>query len=199
MQASVGTQRERRDLRQQFLGVRRHITTTQPHVVRHLVQGLRTWLQMMRFRCVGSYAPFRGEPDISEAFVSVGSEEKLPTVALPVVTNQVEAVMQYMEVTPQTTLIRGAYGISEPAGGRFVVPEVIFSPCVAVTANGFRLGNGGGYFDRYLTRLLEQGIRPVTVAVAYEALMTTEFQPEPHDQAFDWIATETGVRRATPL
>lgn len=88
----------------------------------------------------------------------------------------------------------GTFGITEPVGGIPVVPDVIFAPCVAVTSSGFRLGNGGGFFDRWLADPATEAV--VTVAVAAEGLVTKEFEPQLHDRPFQWLATENGVRRA---
>ena len=85
----------------------------------------------------------------------------------------------------------GSYGIEEPIEDYSVEPEVILVPCVGVTREGYRLGNGGGYFDRWLAER-----NPVTVAVAYEALVTEDFAPEEFDIPLDWILTESGIRRA---
>jgi len=68
-----------------------------------------------------------------------------------------------------------------------------------VTPEGFRLGNGGGFFDRYMAKMAAENRRPMTVAVAYDALVTNDFCPQAHDVAFDWIATESGVRRSASL
>lgn len=183
-------------LRRRFLSVREKITATMPQVSVALSEVVCKWLAVRNFGCVGIYMPFRGEPDIREAVRVVQVSGAVLTAAFPVVDDKKARRMHYVAVDEDTGYQTGAYGIAQPVGGRAVVPDVIFSPCVAVTPFGARLGNGGGYFDRYLAELALENIHPVTVAVAYEATVTEEFEALSHDVAFEWIATEAGVRRA---
>ena len=98
--------------------------------------------------------------------------------------------------SPAGELRKNDYGIAEPGETAEVFPDVIFSPCVAFNRRGFRLGNGKGFFDRYLMLPQVRAAAPQTVAVGYEALLTDAFASEPHDVAFGWTATEKGVVKA---
>ncbi len=182
---------ERQRLRRQFLRLRQTVTQENPLAEARLAAAVQWWLSSSSGRCAGVYSPFRGEPDVRPGVESAGL-----ALAYPVVDDKAGGRMHYLRVTADTTFVAGAYGILEPQGGEVVVPDILFSPCVAVTPAGFRLGNGGGFFDRYLAKFAEAKVHPVTVAVAYDALVTEAFQPQAHDAAFDWIATESGVRRS---
>jgi 5,10-methenyltetrahydrofolate synthetase len=59
---------------------------------------------------------------------------------------------------------------------------------------GFRLGNGGGYYDRTFA---EAGLRPVLIGIAYECLRLESIGPEPHDVPVDLVVTEEQVYSAT--
>ena len=190
MQSFLGTTTDRQQLRQRFRALRRAQKTEARQ--RSLEAVLLPWLAARSFRCAGIYAPTAGEPDL----VPVLSQAvTVKTTAYPVVDDAAARSMHYEVVTDETPMVSGAYGIPAPVNGVRTVPDLIFAPCVAITPDGFRLGNGGGYFDRWLSALPEN-IRPVTVAVAWEALVTTDFVPQVHDVALDWIATEAGVRRS---
>jgi 5-formyltetrahydrofolate cyclo-ligase len=75
--------------------------------------------------------------------------------------------------------------------GPVVMPDVLLVPCVGFTASGWRLGYGGGYFDRYLAR--HPGMTTVGVAWSQNELPDGDWRPEPHDQALTIVVTERGV------
>lgn len=185
---------ERQAMRRRFLGLRQVLTRESPQKAVCLAAAIRQWLEGQNGRCVGIYSPFRGEPDVRPGLAAMGI-----ALAYPVVDDKASGRMHYRRVTKSTVFVSGAYGIEEPQGGEVVVPDILFSPCIAVTPEGFRLGNGGGFFDRYMARMTAENRRPMTVAVAYDALVTNDFCPQAHDVAFDWIATESGVWRSASL
>ena len=77
------------------------------------------------------------------------------------------------------------------SSGAVVVPDVVVVPCVGFTASGFRLGYGGGYFDRYLA--LHPHITAVGVALAHAEISEADLAPRPHDIALAVIVTERAV------
>jgi len=83
-------------------------------------------------------------------------------------------------------------GLWEPAeGARTLSPSAIdfaLIPCVACDAEGFRLGRGGGYYDRFL-----KGGRFVKAALCRRALLQEKLPVEAHDEKVDWIITEAGI------
>lgn len=91
-------------------------------------------------------------------------------------------------------MVKGAFGIEEPKIDRLVYPDVIFAPCVGVNRLGVRLGNGGGFFDRYLLQRRLDSKPVTTVAVAFDELVVDENYQQQHDIAFDWIVTESGFK-----
>jgi 5-formyltetrahydrofolate cyclo-ligase len=84
------------------------------------------------------------------------------------------------------------YGIPTPAHGDFLIPEVLLLPVNGFDAAGYRIGYGGGYFDRTLASLLP---RPLVVGVGFELARLDSISPEPHDQRLDAMVTEAGVFR----
>jgi 5,10-methenyltetrahydrofolate synthetase len=83
----------------------------------------------------------------------------------------------------------GHHRIPEPASGQVVTPDLLVIPCVGFDAQGYRLGYGGGYYDRTLAAW-PAATRPVTVGVAYEACRTDTLQREAHDIPLDLIITD---------
>jgi 5,10-methenyltetrahydrofolate synthetase len=73
-----------------------------------------------------------------------------------------------------------------PADGKLIVPNVVIAPVVGFDLQGYRLGHGGGFFDRTLARL---NPKPLTVGVGYpDAELRTIF-PQPYDIPMDWVVT----------
>jgi hypothetical protein len=89
-----------------------------------------------------------------------------------------------------TSAARGLWNIPHPADGKLIVPNVVIAPVVGFDLEGFRLGYGGGFFDRTLARL---NPKPLTIGVGYpEAELRTIF-PQPHDIPMDWVVTGSGT------
>lgn len=185
----------RKELRRTLLKERRKVQLDVPDVVGRLAVCAAHWLDGQDCMRVGFYRPVRGEPDLTDVFSRWVKAAPGRSLCVPVVDDLERKSMHYALWTPQAVRA-GAYGIEEPAFDAPVVPQVIFVPCVGVTRQGYRLGNGGGFFDRWLAEQSRRGRRPVTVAAAFDCLVTDRFVPEDHDEPLDWILTESGCRRA---
>jgi len=107
--------------------------------------------------------------------------------AQPVVTAEA-APMVFRPWTPETPMTTDRHGIPIPAGDQTVVPDVVLLPLVAFDAHGYRIGYGGGYFDRTLAVLAP---RPFAIGVGFELARVTSVRPEPHDVRLDALVTET--------
>lgn len=118
-------------------------------------------------------------------------------IALPVVMEKAAplAFRAWDELTPMAT---GPHGIAHPAQGPAVTPAALLVPAVGFDARGYRLGYGGGYFDRTLAALHAQGSRPLTIATAFEQARMDSLHPLPHDIAMDYVLTEAGLYRRGP-
>ena len=65
-------------------------------------------------------------------------------------------------------------------------------PLNGFDADGYRLGYGGGFFDRTLAALTP---RPLAIGVGFECNRLPSIRPQPHDQRLDWLVTEAGAFR----
>lgn len=110
-------------------------------------------------------------------------------LALPVVVAE-NAPMIFRSWHPGCAMGTDRYGIPIPLEGAALVPDVALLPLVAFDTAGYRLGYGGGYFDRTLASLLP---RPRTIGLGYESIRVETIHPEPHDIPLDAIVTEAGV------
>ena len=86
--------------------------------------------------------------------------------------------------------IEGDYGIAVPATAERVTPQVLLVPCVGIDAQRYRLGYGGGFYDRTLGAM---AVRPVTVGVAFDVARIASIAAQPHDVRLDLAITESGV------
>ena len=103
-----------------------------------------------------------------------------------------KGIMELRQVTDLRQLIPGAYGILEPSADAPLVSldEVDFAilPCLTCNHLGQRLGQGGGYYDRFLSHY-----RGGTVLLCREKLIREEIPLEPHDYPVPWVLTERGL------
>ena len=91
-------------------------------------------------------------------------------------------------------LIEGPFGARVPALAQPVVPRVVIVPLVGFDARGYRLGYGGGFYDRTLALLRAAG--PLTaLGFAYDAQEMAQVPTDAYDQRLDGIVTESGLRR----
>lgn len=136
---------------------------------------------------VGVYWPIRGEPDLRGFMRRVA--ERGGRCALPVVAEQSRPLV-FRTWAVGEPLERGVWNIPVPAGGKAVVPDVVVAPVVGFDRACYRLGNGGGYFDRTLAVLRP---RPRVFGVGYAQAALPTIYPQPHDIPMDLIVTEAGV------
>lgn len=88
-------------------------------------------------------------------------------------------------------LVPDAAGIPAAAGQQ-VIPDILLVPCLGWSAKHFRLGYGGGYFDRYLAALAKNGIHPQVVGIAYAACKVDDALFDSLDLPMDFVITECG-------
>lgn len=133
--------------------------------------------------------PIKHEPDV-RALLAAWARAGVRT-ALPVVVAEGQP-LAFREWTPETPLAPDRYGIPTPTTGKWLTPDLILLPLNGFDAAGYRLGYGGGYFDRTLAALAP---RPLAVGVGFEINRVDSIRPEAHDQRLDWIVTENGAFR----
>lgn len=118
-----------------------------------------------------------------DALRNAGKRIALPRVA--------EDDLALYEVSSETALREGAFSVPEPpADAPLVAPESIdfaLVPALAVDVRGFRIGYGGGYYDRLLPKLS----RATTCAVAFDFQLVAEVPELSFDVAVDWVVTDS--------
>lgn len=153
----------------------------------HLAGFLRQRFGSLRGRVFSAYWPIKGEPDLRPLMADLHGEGVL--VALPLV--EVKAApLVFRRWTPETRMVRGDWNIPvPPPDAEQVTPEIALAPVVGWTDAAYRLGYGGGYFDRTLAKLTP---RPFVVGVGFQSARLATIFPQPHDIRLDAIVTESG-------
>lgn len=144
---------------------------------------LLAWWRAQPVTAIGVYWPLRGEADLSVAYSELA--ENGVRLALPVVLAR-DAPLGFADWRPGEAMVNDEMGVAVPAELRMVArPPALLVPCLGFNDARFRLGYGGGYYDRTLAL----APRPVTLGIAYSCL-AAQFPIAPHDIALDRIITE---------
>jgi 5,10-methenyltetrahydrofolate synthetase len=145
---------------------------------------LDTALGPVSRRIVAAYWPFRGEPDLRNWMIRV--IERGGRIALPVVI-RTGWPLEFRLWTPGDPLERGALDILVPARGPAVEPDIVVAPVVGFDAANYRLGHGGGFYDRTLAAMRR---KPLAIGVGYEEARLATIYPQPHDIALSAVVTD---------
>ena len=157
---------------------------TRAHWDRLIGARIVAWWHGARVPLLAVYWPLADEPDLSASYAQLsGCGVQL---VLPVVLGK-DAQLAFAGWEPGEPMAKDAMGIAVPASLRFEAspPPAMLIPCLGFNQARFRLGYGGGFYDRTLEHLP----RPTTIGVAYSCL-AAQFDSAPHDIALDFIFTE---------
>jgi 5,10-methenyltetrahydrofolate synthetase len=141
------------------------------------------WWQAQAGAMLAVYWPLAGEPDLRPAYAELA--EAGVRLALPVVVAR-DAALGFAEWVPGEPTVADSLGVAVPADLRMVErPDALLVPCLGFDARGYRLGYGGGFYDRTLAAQP----RPRTLGIAYSC-QQAEFEIGEYDIPLDQIVTE---------
>ncbi|AEG91825.1 5-formyltetrahydrofolate cyclo-ligase [Ramlibacter tataouinensis] len=156
---------------------------------------MRIWLVGRADTVIGAYWPIKGEFDPLPALHRWKEDGELQgrpqprRIGLPVV-DKLHKTLKFHAWFPGCPMEEDAYGIPKPKDTEVIVPTLLFVPCVGYGPGGFRLGYGGGFYDRTLAELRP---RPFTVGLGFCNAFLPDLEPEPHDVPLDAILNDNGV------
>lgn len=180
----------RKTLRREKIAARMSLPASAHRLASNAVRHLLGEFLLARPPAVIAFCmPMRGEVDcqpVIERLVALGWQAAMPVV------RALNAPMEFFAWWPQAPMRFDPYGIPVPATHRSLPPDVLLLPLVAFDRAGYRLGYGGGYFDRTLALLQP---RPLTIGVGFDLAEVADLSPQPHDVPLDVIVTESGIRR----
>lgn len=141
---------------------------------------------------VSGYYPMEGE--IWPLPIMAALKSKGHSLALPVMQGKADPLL-FRAWSPGDPLIPGVWGIRQPAPDRDVVlPDIVLTPLLAFDARGYRLGYGGGYYDRTLRHL--RTLKPIlAVGLALDELEVDAVPHLDYDERLDWVLTPSGARQ----
>lgn len=176
----------RSDLRRYLLQSRRQLDAAvrrqwDAQIATHLLE----WCRTERPASLAVYWPIQAEPDLRccyAAISAIGIQLALPWVEAK------EAPLRFLAWHEGDAMLKDDYGIPVPAQrNHLVAPAALLIPCVGFNADRYRLGYGGGYYDRTLPGLPAS----ISIGIAYQCACA-EFAPGEHDIPMSQIITETG-------
>lgn len=132
---------------------------------------------------IGLYWPIRYEPNLLSW---ARARAQTFRFCLPVVITR-EQPLEYWRWTPGDAMQSGVWDIQIPAKRDVVTPDLMIAPFLGFDRDRYRLGNGGGYFDRTLAARSD---RPFVIGVGYASGELETIHPQPHDIPMDLILTE---------
>ena len=142
---------------------------------------------------IAGYWPIKTEIDprpLMAALANLGMATALPATPKP------ETPLIFHRWSEGDDVIAGLYGTSEPHPDAPVCyPQVLLVPLLAFDEAGYRLGYGGGFYDRSLAALRARGGRVMAMGIAYDAMQVAAVPIGPHDAKLDGILTESGLKR----
>lgn len=146
-------------------------------------------LNRLNPQTLGFCWPFRGEPDIVEFLAEWQAAFSGRQLALPIVPDTPGA-LAFHTWQPGEPLVADRFGIPAPQGTPSVALQAVLVPVNGFDARGYRIGYGGGFFDRTLASLSPA---PISIGIGFEIARLDDAQPQPHDLPLDWIVTEAGI------
>ena len=187
-QAAADVYRWRKAERQRQIEARLAISAAGRAVMTEgIVAGIDKLIGGVGGRLASYYWPFRGEPDLrpwGQTIVDRGGRTALPLVVAK------GQPLVFREWKQGEKLERGVWNIPIPAEGEPVFPDIVIAPLVGYDCSNYRLGYGGGFFDRTLASLPR---KPLVIGIGYGSCALPTIYPQVHDIPMDAIVTEAGV------
>jgi 5-formyltetrahydrofolate cyclo-ligase len=108
-----------------------------------------------------------------------------------------DSLMKFNLYTSEYSLVKNKYGITEVDNKEYLEPhffDAMFIPFVGVDVNGYRIGYGGGYFDRALSSLVGKNHnKPLIIGLGYDYQILSKNLAEPHDLKYHKVITESRI------
>ena len=179
---------DRRALRRRLLALRAALPDRETADAQ-IAAALAPLLERLGVQRLGFYWPIQQEFDVRDTVTRWLAAMPGRVAALPIVSRPA-APLDFHAWAPDTTMRAGQYGIPVPDGTGAVTPDALLIPCVGFSADKFRLGYGGGFYDRTLDVLRGRGGAVTAVGVGFDAQCVASVPKNSGDQPLDWLVTE---------
>jgi 5,10-methenyltetrahydrofolate synthetase len=181
--------RFRRAERTRLIAARAISSTEREEGTAVLIEGLRGIVALRPGLTIAVYWPIRGEPDLRSWMSNAHAAGA--RIVLPVVVEE-HTPLEFRTWTPDCRMVRGFWNILVPADGEPASPDLVIAPLVGVDDALYRLGNGGGYYDRTLASIDPP---PRSIGVGFAGCTVPTIYPMPWDVPMDDVLLSDGTRQ----
>ena len=179
---------KKKDQRKISLNKRATLNLNNENASKVLQNNLKDFIHFKNCKIIASYFSINSE--ISTKFLNKFILDNNKILCLPVIKKHSDALI-FREYNLKTKLISNKFGIMEPTDfSNELLPEIILTPCLAFDNKGFRLGYGGGYYDRTFSNLTNNQHEFISILVAFKDQRVQEVMHDKHDQKINYILTE---------
>ena len=152
----------------------------------NILNNIKPLIEEIENEYIGTYISFRDELDTKK--LNQYLLERELNLALPAINFQTKEINFFM-YNKNTELIENKFSILEPKNkDKVIFPKIILIPLLGYSKSGFRLGYGGGYYDKYLSKNGVGDVKKIGIAFSFQEV--EEIPVEDHDERLDWILTE---------
>ena len=154
-----------------------------------LLKDILKKFNLLKNKQIGAYFPINYEIDCLEILKQL--EKSGHKISLPITKKGNK--MDFFEWSFKEPLLIGKIGIPEPYSKKKVYPDILLVPLVAFNKYKFRLGYGGGYYDRYIQKI-KKTKKILTIGVAFSFQEVRKLPINEHDKKLDYIFTENYIK-----
>jgi len=172
------------ELRKRLLKIRKKNYSKNFSISFNLVENILK-KEKINNKVIGGYYPYNFEFNDMEILKRL--EKKNYLISLPKIKNNFQ--MDFFKWSNKDPLLINKYGIPEPFDNKVVYPDTLFVPMVAFDKDLNRIGYGGGFYDRYISKLKKRK-KILTIGLAYSFQRVKKIQVHKHDIKLDYIITE---------
>ena len=154
-----------------------------------LLKDILKKFNLLKNKKIGAYFPINYEIDCLEILKQL--EKSGHKISLPITKKGNK--MDFFEWSFKEPLLIGKIGIPEPYSKKKVYPDILLVPLVAFNKYKFRLGYGGGYYDRYIQKI-KKIKKILTIGMAFSFQEVRKLPINEHDKKLDYIFTENYIK-----
>ena len=136
------------------------------------------------YKLIGGYYPYNYELNVIKILEKF--EKKKYQISLPKINKNFQ--MNFFQWSKNEPLVINKYGIPEPISEKVIYPDILLVPLLAFDSRLYRIGYGGGYYDRYIKKI-KQKKNITTIGLAYSFQKIKEVPINKHDIKLDFVIT----------
>jgi len=149
---------------------------------------LNEYIWFKKSKIIASFSSIKSEFPTQQINSFILNSGKI--LCLPSIQENSNDILIFKQYSQGDELIIGRFGVKEPLKNNISLPDIIFTPCLAYDTHGFRLGYGGGYYDKTISYLRSVKHKFLTIGLAYDDQKVDYVIHDDLDQKLNYILTE---------